>query len=397
MSRSEWSWVGTGAALAVSGWVFRAPLLGVAGVLLAFTVVLLWVWGRESLTGVTYARVLDRRRAAFGEQVPLEVEIVNDKLLPLTWLLVREELSSALTIRGARVVRVGWREEMQFVLPLLPFQRVRRRLTLVCDQRGEHHFGPSELRSGSPTGSHQRSLELFDQASILVYPKVFTLGSARSRLPIALDKARTSLADDPVRIRGVREYRAGDPLRRVDWRATARTSNLLVRVHEPATTTRVALFVDVVPPSGLGRKRAADVIELTIAVAASIVSALTGLALGLYSNGTARGRPLAADPAAGPDRQRTLLELLAIVTPARTMPLGAVVLSQRALLRNGTSAIVVGSDFAPSTTAALGDLGRSTAVSAAWVSTTRGRPPRGVGTCWEVKYDDAWRERTSLE
>ena len=47
--------------------------------------------------------------------------------------------------------------------------------------------------------------------------------------------AGTSL-EDPIRIAGARDYRPGDPLKRMHWKATARTGELQVRLVDPSTT-----------------------------------------------------------------------------------------------------------------------------------------------------------------
>jgi uncharacterized protein (DUF58 family) len=397
----EWTVAALGAGLVAGGWVAHAPWLAALGLLVVLSVALVSGWGRASLTGVRYVRTLHRSRAAFGDEVAIDVELVNDKLLPLTWLHVREEVSAALTVEGARTVRSGWREELQFVLPMLPYQRVRRRLTVRCDRRGEHRFGPAEIRSGSPVGSHGRTMEVLNQASLLVYPKVSALSTPgiASRVPLSVATARASLATDPLRVRGVRPYVPGDPARHVDWRASARGGELLVRVHDPATAPRVAVFVDVLPPSGLGTRRATDVMELTISVAASVVSDLvgSGVATGLYANGTARSHPVARDASSGPAALPELLELLALLSPAGVVPIARVLLEQRARVANGASALIVAADFPPATLAALAELRRRATVGALWIATGRGRAPRAVDGRWEVRHDDAWQERPVIE
>jgi uncharacterized protein (DUF58 family) len=43
---------------------------------------------------------------------------------------------------------------------------------------------------------------------------------------------------------GVREYRAGDPLRRIHWRSSARLGQLVVREYEPPGQQTVGIFCD---------------------------------------------------------------------------------------------------------------------------------------------------------
>jgi uncharacterized protein (DUF58 family) len=48
---------------------------------------------------------------------------------------------------------------------------------------------------------------------------------------------------------GIREYRAGDALRRIHWRSSARRGELVVREFEPPGIQTVAIVLDPAPPS----------------------------------------------------------------------------------------------------------------------------------------------------
>jgi uncharacterized protein (DUF58 family) len=48
---------------------------------------------------------------------------------------------------------------------------------------------------------------------------------------------------------GVREYRPGDPLRRIHWRSSARHGELIVREFEPPGVQTLGIFCDPAPPT----------------------------------------------------------------------------------------------------------------------------------------------------
>lgn len=398
----EWQIAAAGAVLAIVGWIVHGRYVAVAGVLIVATAVLVWVWGRESLTAVEYARTLSTRRATFGETVVVDVELVNDKVLPLTWLHVREQVPASLPIHGTEVVAAGRRSELQLVVSMLPYQRMRQRLTVECDHRGEHVFGPAEISSGSPFGTREQRREVRNDTTLLVFPKVVPLAAplVAARAPVPELRTRTSLAFDPTRVAGVRAYQPGDPVRHVDWRATARQGALLVRVHEPGTRLGVAVFVDILPPARATVSVAPDITELIVSVAASVVSHLAGAGVptGIFVNGTSRGR-LVVVPSSGGGALAAMLEALARVTTVGVVPVERVLLEQAPRLGAGTSALVISADFSGGVGPAVAELRRRCALSALWIATDKGHgpPPGTVDAHWQVPYDVGWRGRDVLE
>ncbi len=401
----EWLVVGAGLVLAGVGWAEHLTLLALAGTLVALTAAVLWVWQRHCLTGVSYHRALDQQRATFGEEVTLELDFVNDKLLPLTWLHVEDGVPAGLTIRGGltRPDISGRREELHHLLPMLPFQRIRRRLTVVCDQRGDLTFGPAVMRSGDPIGIHQHETRIRDVVQLLVYPKIFRLPDPAvvSRLAWGDQRATPDVAGDPSRAAGVREYRPGDALRHIDWRATARGNALLVREFEPSATWRIAVFADIRLPDRTRTSSGADVAEFVIAVTASVVAATAarGVATGLYSSGSVQGHSVARPPSTAPGALAGMFEALARISPYGRASIGELLFSEGGRLGGGASVVVVAADYPAPTLAALAAVRRGLPVTAIWVRTDHGvpPPPGAVDGLREVSYRDDWKGADVLE
>jgi Protein of unknown function DUF58 len=399
----EWWGVAAGVIMAGVGWYIHSNLLALVGLLIALMSLLLRVWQRECLTGVTYRRTVFSERALFGEQVRLDVEIVNDKLLPLTWLHIDETVPSGLPITGATLTTDdGGLPRVQHLMTMLPFQRVRRHLTITCERRGEHTFGPVMMRSGNPLGYRQESTRMRDLDRLLIYPKLFRLsvGSPASRVPLGDEQARLHLIEDPSRPVGVREYRPGDPIRNVDWRATARSTGLLVRVFEPTAATRVAVFADFRFERNAAVGDRADIAEFAIAITASTINEFAGrdITTGLYSSATVGGWPIALAPSSAPSALPAMLEQLARCAPTGRRSIADVLLSQVPQLSSGSSVTLVATDFDESTVAAIAEARRRVPVTVLWVASDCGRPPpaRTADLRWEVTYDDDWKGRTDI-
>src|SRR6266498_5054262 len=75
--------------------LFHEALLFVVSLILLLTGIVSQLWERYCLVGLAYTRKLGQSRAFFGQDVPLTVEIVNAKPLPLAWLEIDDTMPSA--------------------------------------------------------------------------------------------------------------------------------------------------------------------------------------------------------------------------------------------------------------------------------------------------------------
>src|SRR5690606_25410219 len=82
---------------------------------------------------------------------------------------------------------------------------------------------------------------------VIVYPRIYSmpeLGLPASR-PFGERKGRERIFEDPGRIAGIRPYQPGDPMRRIDWKASARMQALQSRVYEPSATMHMLIALNV--------------------------------------------------------------------------------------------------------------------------------------------------------
>jgi uncharacterized protein (DUF58 family) len=128
---------------------------------------------------------------------------------------------------------------------------------------------------------------------------------------------------------GKRDYIAGDSLRRVDWKASAVTGRLQVKLFEPSIALETSIFLNLNSKEYDYRTRFAST-ELGIIVAASLANWVIGKrqAAGLVTNGQDPALRIAETPTGGcpqplpPRRGRghliRILEVLARVQAAET-------------------------------------------------------------------------------
>jgi uncharacterized protein (DUF58 family) len=113
-------------------------------------------------------------------------------------------------------------------------------------RRGRHTLGPLRLRLVDPFGLVVRTATGADTVPLLVLPRVQPLGPGgpAGGRGGGGEGSRRSIAvhgEDDVT---VREYRHGDDLRKVHWRTTARTGELMVRLEERPWRAQATLLLD---------------------------------------------------------------------------------------------------------------------------------------------------------
>lgn len=240
-------WALLGLALILVGAAFGVPGLLLVGGLTVLTRWLTTLWSRYGLSSIAFDRRLGTERAVWGDEVELEVEVWNQKLLPLPLLSVDDHVTDTLRVIGKPLGnsdRPG-KGVLQNAWSLLWFERVVRHLRIDARRRGVFSFGPVRLTVSDlferGTNSEERPLP----GQLLVRPRSVPVRDApAARAPLGVSPTAASLFTDPARFAGVRPYQPGDPLRRIHWRATARTGSVASRRYEPVHERHVLIALD---------------------------------------------------------------------------------------------------------------------------------------------------------
>lgn len=255
--------------------VVTAAVLGIGALLPA-----------ASLAGLEVTRSLGAETLEIGGTGESRLELHNRKDLPAFWLLWKEEIEPGLSPEGITCGFQTLRSE----------ETMSSACTLHGTRRGLFRVGPAVIETSDPLGLVRRFRVDPEVRFVTVLPRTVEIGH---RWPLGHrpihEVPRRSLFEDPSRFLGVRDYRAGDSLRRIHWRATARSGRLQVKLYEPAVLEGVLVAVEMGraawphAPEEIGADPGVELagVELAITAAASIAAfVLThGQAAGLLSNG----------------------------------------------------------------------------------------------------------------
>lgn len=168
---------------------------------------------------------------------------------PAAAVLVVENLSRR-PLRG--VIRDAWppsgrARPRAHKVDVAPGQQVRLVTTLSPVRRGDQTSDLVTARSVGPLGLAGRQTSHRVPWRIRILPPFLS----RKHLPSRLARLRELEGNTPVLIRGqgtefdsLREYVVGDDVRSIDWRATARRGDVVVRTWRPERDQRVVIVLD---------------------------------------------------------------------------------------------------------------------------------------------------------
>ena len=360
-------------------------------------------------------RQLSETEVELGAVVTSRVMVQNRKAWPAPWLFLEDRVEPGIDVEGARAACK--------TLPADGKEHLSYRLHTY--RRGLFRVGPAVLESSDPLGLVRR-YHVDDKASFLtVLPRPVPMGQGwpLGHQPIHQVPRRRSLLEDPSRFRGVREYRRGDSLKQVHWRASAKSRRLQVKIFEPSVLDGALLVPDMLlrddllSGSGQGAEKEEvaggvdPVEELLITAATSIGHYVIsgGQAVGLLSNGAdaaerypvdfagesfrrfeevleqteerrriTRLRPVELDAGKGPRQWQRLRTLLARLTPTAGATLPELLNIELPSLPRHLVVMVITPLVDEALAAVLGALRRSGIEAAVfWIAAGRKQAPTG--------------------
>ena len=261
------------AVVAFAAWNTGNNLLFLIFSVMTSTLFVAWTAARSSLRDlVVSARFPDHIFS--GDPAPVIVTVNNTKRLLPSFSVVVEARSRA-EEAGARprFLRRRARERKRVLAYFMYVPRrakVEQRVEQTFERRGRVLVTGFEISTRFPLGLFRlrRRLRARD-VEIVVYPKPEREGDELHLLPAdagRLEARRRGAGSD---LHSLREYQPRDDVRRIDWKATARSRRLIVREFNAEDERRVHVALDTFVEAGEG---AAARFERAVVRAASLVA-----------------------------------------------------------------------------------------------------------------------------
>ena len=183
---------------------------------------------------VSVSPSLDRERAIEGDEVTATIELSSTDTVGRLELLLR--LPPELSVDGetARAIHLPAGEEQTI------------ELQLRCERWGVFTVGQVLFRARDTLGFRSWEGSAGEPRPLRVFPAEETLRSLVAPLETQVFAGNqvSRARGEGIEFADLREWRSGDRLRRVNWRATALRGSLWVNEQNPERNTDVVLFLD---------------------------------------------------------------------------------------------------------------------------------------------------------
>lgn len=187
---------------------------------------------------VKLARNVKGETANEGDTVPVELRIEA----------ARRHGKSLLELRDTMPGEVELADGNNYaLLDLKGGEAAELRYTIRCPVKGFHTLGPVRVRVEDPFGLFHRDQDLGQPTTIKVYPKVEDLKDAAARSKFPFIVTGPFLVGNPgsgSAFFALREYTRGDTMRDINWKASARSRELMVNQRERESQSEITLLLD---------------------------------------------------------------------------------------------------------------------------------------------------------
>jgi uncharacterized protein (DUF58 family) len=129
-------------------------------------------------------------------------------------------------------------------------QTAENKSTHIFENRGRFLIKDFELSTRFPFGffRHRRRLAA-KETELIVFPKLEEIDWELDRLPLEAGTLTANKRGSGQDLLALRDYQPNDDLRRIDWKATARSRHLIVREFAAEDEKRVTIYFDTLVPA----------------------------------------------------------------------------------------------------------------------------------------------------
>jgi len=223
------------------------PLLVVGGVVIILVFLENYVYKRLWNKGLGYNIRFSASEVFEGDALYMLEELSNKKFLPLPWVYVRMRTHFNLSPVDSNGEPISQDDNFGSLFSIMSFTATRRKTKLIGKKRGVYTIRNVNLSVGNLLHTQRYKKDMRLSNELLVFPKILRDLDEISLLYMQMDSVVLTnriINPDPFEFKGIRDYQPGDPLKTINFRASAISQKLMVNIHAPTCAQRMMLVLN---------------------------------------------------------------------------------------------------------------------------------------------------------
>lgn len=241
------------------------------------------LWDKELSVKLSFAQSY----AYAGEGAQLKEKIENRKRMPVSPVEIRFRVKKGLQFQDTDNTSVSDYVYKRDIYALLGRQRITRTLQIHCLKRGIYSIEDVSMVTCSLLHEQAYRKELDIKALIYVYAKRANVTDILRVCENLLGEQESNqkYLEDPFAFASIRDYTMQDPMKMINWKASAKSGELMVNTYTSMKNEKMMIYLDV-EDRGILKKE--HLTEECISVAATLFQKLmnrgteVGICMNLY-------------------------------------------------------------------------------------------------------------------
>lgn len=183
-----------------------------------------------------YGQDIDKSFVTKGDKVNFIFSINNEDFFLYPYIRV--------SFYGAKTIFANQIQVRNF--SLTPFRGKTYSLELICNYRGNYEIGINSVEIEDFLGLFTFRYNVFEPKYVTVYPRIVRLERFFLKTDFMSDthSVLSNKNEDMSTIADVRKYTYGDCLKRVHWKLTAKSGNIMVKKFQSTSETSAIILLD---------------------------------------------------------------------------------------------------------------------------------------------------------
>lgn len=183
-----------------------------------------------------------------GKKGHIIEEIYNKSALPIPVVSVKFELDKSISYMDKSNVTVSDRQYRNDSMSVKAKRAYKREFEVLFSKRGVYKIEDPALSTKDIFGVHSYSEKYEQESLIYVYPSYSRHKEIIAPYSKVMGEAIKNkyFYEDPFEFKGIRDYTGTEPMKKINWGASARTGSLKVNNYYDTTSRHAVIFLDIV-------------------------------------------------------------------------------------------------------------------------------------------------------